>query len=67
VNGKEKPEWEEVAPSELNAFPHNCIGSIKTAKTGEFTPNYGTGFLISANLVLTSAYTFQIRKKDNVI
>jgi len=54
------PKWQVVSPAELNKFPNNCIGYLTTIKLGKKDRNnFGTGFLISPNLVLTAAHTFQ--------
>jgi V8-like Glu-specific endopeptidase len=65
---KANPLWKKVSYSDLNEFPHNCIGNITTVQLNEKDPcNFGTGFLISPNLVLTAAHTFQQVKYGEVI
>jgi hypothetical protein len=57
---KSKPQWKKVSVSDIDNFPHNCIGNIKTVTSNEIDrPNFGTGFLISLTLVLTAAHNFQ--------
>jgi V8-like Glu-specific endopeptidase len=65
---KANPQWKKVSVSDLEIFPYNCIGSLKTITANEEDlPNLGTGFLISPNLVLTAAHTFQKVKFGEVI
>jgi V8-like Glu-specific endopeptidase len=57
---KINPHWKKVSVSDICNFPYNCIGNIKTVTSNEGDrPNFGTGFLISPTLILTSAHTFQ--------
>jgi len=54
------PQWQVVSTSDLSKFPNNCIGHLSTTKLNkEDRNNFGSGFLISPNLVLTAAHTFQ--------
>ena len=54
------PQWQVVSTSDLSKFPNNCIGYLTTIKLNkEDREKIATGFLISPNLVLTVAHTFQ--------
>ena len=50
----------------MQASLHKCIGALKSYAEGSVLPNHGTGFLISANIVLTCAHVLWDRSKQQL-
>jgi len=55
---KGEPQWREVSSPTLFKYPHNLIGSLVSVNKATKQKQFGTGFLIAPNLVLTVAHTF---------
>ena len=62
-----KSQCEEVSPPNLFSFPHNCIGSLSAVNKKGVKINFGTGFLVSNRLVLTSAHAFKTEMDELIV